>query len=314
MLVMPARREYRLWSTDSRRWNKYLPRADDIVIATYPKSGTTWMQRIVSLLIFQVTEPRPIMEMSAWIDQRFMQPIDDVMARVNAQPHRRFLKAHLPFDGLPYYDEVKYIHVTRDGRDAGMSFHNHQQGFTDDALQRLSQAGLNDEQIARPYPAIVSDPAAFFHRWMTEGSGNGHEEGLPNLSFFEFERSWWEARHRPNVLFVHYNDLKSDLSGEMRRVAEFLDISVEATLLNELVRAAGFEAMSRDGDVLMQRAAATFRDGSRTFFNKGTNGRWKGVVSEDDLALYDAKASSMLPPDCARWLAEGRQGFDPRQS
>lgn len=312
MLIEAARREYRTWSTDSRRWNAYRPRADDIIIGTYPKCGTTWTQRIVSLLIFQTIEAKPIFEISPWIDQRFAQPLDQVIARIEAQTHRRFLKAHLPLDGLPFYDEVKYIHVGRDGRDVCMSFHNHQAGFVEETIGKLSKAGLDDELVARPYPAILADPAQFFHRWISEGSGPGRDDGMPNLSFFQFEQIWWEARLRPNVLFVHYNDLKTDLRGEMERIADFLEISVPPGLLDELIDAAGFEAMRRDGETLLARAAGSWRDGSRTFFNKGTNGRWRGVVSEEDLALYDAKVRSMLSPECAQWIAEGRRGGDLR--
>lgn len=313
MLIEAARREYRTWSADSRRWNAYRPRPDDIIIATYPKCGTTWTQ-IVSLLIFQTIEAKPISEISPWIDQRFAQPLDQVIARIEAQTHRRFLKSHMPLDGLPFYDEVKYIHVGRDGRDACMSFHNHVTGFVEENIEKLSKAGLADELIARPFPPVLEDPAEFFHRWISEGSGPGREDGTPNLSFFQFEQAWWEARLRPNVLFVHYNDLKADLRGEMERIAHFLEIPVAPGLLDELVEAAGFEAMRRDGEALMPGAARSWRDGSRTFFNKGTNGRWRGVFREEDLALYDAKVRSMLSPDCARWIAEGRRGGDPRGS
>src|SRR5688572_12814579 len=106
MLVQPARRVHRTWILDSRRWERYRPRPDDIVIVTYPKCGTTWMQRIVGLLVFQTPEPLPVMQVSPWIDRRFPQPLDAVLAQIGAQHHRRFLKAHLPFDGLPIHDEV----------------------------------------------------------------------------------------------------------------------------------------------------------------------------------------------------------------
>jgi len=64
MPVQPARRDYRTWTIDSRRWEHYRPRFDDIVIATYPKCGTTWMQRIVGLLVFQTSEARPMLQIS----------------------------------------------------------------------------------------------------------------------------------------------------------------------------------------------------------------------------------------------------------
>lgn len=305
MLVRPAARVYRTWIIDSRRWDHYRARPDDIVIATYPKCGTTWMQRIVGLLVFGDPEPRPIMEISPWLDRRFPEPIDAVISRIEAQAHRRFLKAHLPSDGLPLHDDVKYIHVARDGRDACMSFHNHGTGFTAQMLEDLDRHGMDDETIARPYPRVPTDPADQFHNWLTQGVLSGHEDGHPMMSFFHFERSWWDERDRPNVLLVHYNDLKADLSREMRRIAGFLGITVAPDLFARLVAAAGFEAMRRDGAELMGRVATTFQGGADRFFHKGTNQRWLGVFREDDLALYDAKARSMLPSDCREWVQHG---------
>jgi aryl sulfotransferase len=306
MRAQGSLREYRTWSVDSRRWQAFLPRPDDVIIVTYPKCGTTWMQRIVSLLVFQTTEPRPIAEISAWIEQRFMQPIEETIARIEAQPHRRFLKSHLPADGLPLFGNVKYIHVGRDGRDACMSFHNHVAGFVDMALERLSKAGMDDPAVGRPYPPPLADPAEFFHRWLSEGAVAGHEDGLPNLSFFQFEQSWWNVRGQTNTLLVHYNDLKENLRNEMERVADFLGIAVTSSLWDQLVAAASFEAMRRDGDTLLGRSAAMWRNGGRTFFNKGINGRWRETVREADLVLYEAKVAALLSPGCAQWLASGR--------
>lgn len=306
MLVQPAQRDYRTWIIDSRRWQHYRPRATDIVIATYPKCGTTWMQRIVGLLVFQTPEPRLIMEISPWIDRRFPEPIEAPTALIEAQEHRRFLKSHLPFDGLPIHDEVKYIHVARDGRDACISFHNHVLGFTPEMVAGLDRAGLDDDTIRRPYPRFGPDPAEYFRRWLTEGAVPDHQDGSPAMSFFHFEQSWWEERHRSNVLLVHFNDLKADLPGEMRRVAEFLDIAVPPDRWPALVEAAGFEAMRRDGPVLMGNVAAIFQGGSSRFFHRGTNQRWRGVFREEDLDRYEAKVSAKLSPECARWVANGR--------
>ena len=311
MLVRPATRVYRTWVLDSQRWDHYRPRPGDIVIATYPKCGTTWMQRIVDLLVFQTPEPRPVMEISPWVDRRFPEPVEAVMARIEAQDHRRFLKSHLPADGLPIFDEVKYVHVARDGRDACMSYHNHGTGFTPEMLEGLDQAGLKDEAIGRPYPRFPADPAEHFHRWLTVSAVSGDMDGSPLMSFFGFERSWWAERGRPNVLLVHYNDLKTDLAGEMRRVADFLGISVPSDVWPALVDAAGFAAMRRDGDVLMGTVASIFQGGAARFFHRGTSARWRGIFREEDLALYEAKMGAEFPPDCARWVAGGRAGIRP---
>lgn len=307
MPVRSAQQVYRTWIIDSRRWDRYRPRADDIVIATYPKCGTTWTQRIVGLMVFQSAEPRPIWHISPWIDRRFPEPLEAVLERLEAQAHRRFLKTHLPLDGLPFSDAVRYIHVARDGRDACMSFHNHSLSLAPAMLEALDRTGLEDAAVARAYPRAPADPAQFFHRWITQGAVPGHEDGSPSMSYFHFERTWWEARRRPNVLLVHYDDLKADLAGEMGRIAEFLSIPVAPDLWPELVSAAGFEAMRRDGDALMAAGRGIFQDGSRSFFFKGSNGRWRGVVAAEDLSRYDAKVEAMLPASCAAWLAGGRR-------
>ena len=39
---------------------------------------------------------------------------------------------------------------------------------------------------------------------------------------------------------------------------------------------------------------------------QGTNGRWQGVLSESQLALYDATVNEKLSADCAAWLEHGK--------
>jgi aryl sulfotransferase len=112
------------------------------------------------------------------------------------------------------------------------------------------------------------------------------------------------------VLLVHYHDLKADLSGEMRRVADFLEIAIAPGIWPGLVEAAGFEAMRRDGAALMGSLAAVFQEGSRRFFHKGMNERWQGIFREEDLLLYEAKAAASLSPACKAWVANGWRRVD----
>src|SRR3954462_12883659 len=102
-------RAYRTPIMDRTHWDDFEVRGDDIVIATYPKCGTTWTQRIVDLLVFQDPAPRALMQTSVWLDARIFAPLEDDVATLEAQSHRRFIKSHLPFDALPIYDSVKYI-------------------------------------------------------------------------------------------------------------------------------------------------------------------------------------------------------------
>lgn len=118
--------------------------------------------------------------------------------------------------------------------------------------------------------------------------------------------TYWEARDEPNVLLVHYNDLKKDLEGEMRRIADFLDIEVDEDLWPKLVEAAKFEAMKANVETLMPEAAVTRKGGGNSFLHKGTNGRWRGIVDQEDLDLYDAKVKEEVSPELAQWNEFGR--------
>ena len=314
MLIRPAAREYRTWTLDSRRWDAYAPRAGDIVIATSPKCGTTWTQQIVASLIFQDAQARPLSTVSPWIEARFRGTAADVHARLEAQTHRRFLKTHLPLDGLPLHDEVRYIHVARDGRDALMSMHNHFTGFSNAQLETFDRFGLEDPLIGEPYPRIPASPAEFFRLWISTPAVPGHTEGMPGPSFFDLEVGYWAERHRPNFLLVHYNDLKANLDGEMRRIASFLEIAVDESVWPSLVAAATFEAMRAAGGELMPQTTTMFVEGPKRFFHKGVGGRWREVLTEDDLALYNAKVQAKVTPGLAAWLEGGRQYTgDPRE-
>ena len=308
-LVRPALLEVRTRVFDSARWAGYQPRADDIFIATYSKCGTTWMQHIVSMLVFASTEARPLWDVSPWPDARFGPPIDKLMASMEAQTHRRFLKSHLPLSALPLYEDVKYLHVARDGRDACMSLHNHARSFTPAGLAMLDSISQNDPKFGDAYPRAADEAGAFFHDWITDDGSDGD----PAASFFGLENSYWAERRRANVMLVHYNDLKADRDGEMRRIASFLDIEIPDAIWPRLVEAASFESMKRDGDALMPLATLMWEGGSGRFLNKGTNGRWHDVVAKEDLALYDARVRSAFSPSLAQWIEQGRiVAGDPR--
>ncbi len=97
------------------------------------------------------------MTLSPWIDARFP-PIEAVVARIEAQSHRRFLKTHLPLDALPWHNENKYIYVGRDGRDVMMSWFNHWRSFTDEGIALLNSGDL----VGDPIPKCPDDVHEYF--------------------------------------------------------------------------------------------------------------------------------------------------------
>lgn len=309
-LIRPATRHVRSRFRDSTAWDDFPIRTDDILIATYAKCGTTWMQRIVGMLVFGSADPFPVHDSSPWPDFRILPP-GTALARAQAQSHRRFLKSHLPFDALPFYEGVKYIHVARDGRDAAMSFFNHKAHYTPEILARMLEVARSDPKFCdEDFDYSPQDPVAHFAEWV---DGPQDDLGDPGGSYFVMENSFWAARHEPNVLLVHYNDLKADRAGEMRRVAAFLDIEVAESDFAEMVEAAGFTAMKAASKDLLPSAQGIWKGGAGTFVNKGTNGRWKDVCDPIDLERYNARVEREFSPSLAAWCEHGRlKAGDPR--
>jgi aryl sulfotransferase len=309
-LIRPATRHVRSRLRDSAAWDDFPMRRDDILIATYAKCGTTWMQRIVGMLVFGSAKPFPVQESSPWPDFRIAPP-GAALASAQAQSHRRFLKSHLPFDALPFYEGVKYIHVARDGRDAAMSYFNHKTNYTPEIVTRMREVAQSDPKFRdEEFDYSPQDPVAHFSSWV---EGPEDEMGDPGASYFVMEKSFWAARHEPNVLLVHYNDLKADRAGEMRRIAAFLDIEVAEADFAAMVEAAGFTAMKAASAELLPSAGGVWKGGAGTFVNKGTNGRWKEVFDPLDLARYDAKVECEFSPSLAAWCEHGRLiAGDPR--
>ena len=298
--------------SDSRRWNRFEPRDGDIVIGTFAKCGTTWTQRIVDMLVFQSPDVRAFGDISPWLDSTIFNSVEDDLATLKAQTHRRYIKSHLPFDALPVWDTVKYIHVGRDGRDARLSWQNHQQGFTPQigariAAQAMALAAQRGEAPTGPPPRAPEDPREFLIQWFEQLEAALDAPEAADAPFFDFETTYWRERHRPNLLLVHYNDLKEDLAGEMRRISDFLGIATPDDLMPSLVEAARFESMKKNGDALFPRLKEAFDRGADRFINKGRSGRWREYLNAADIARYEAIERRATTPGLAHWLEAGRR-------
>ena len=149
----------------------------------------------------------------------------------------------------------------------------------------------------KPPPASVRD---YFLTWLDDN-------GYPLWPFWEHIRRWWDIRHLPNLLIVHYADLKADLPGEMRRIAAFLDIEIDERVWPTMLRCCSFEHMKRNGSSIMPIVEKFLHKGAETFINKGTNGRWRDVLTAQDIRRYEQEARTQLGEACAAWLAEGTE-------
>ena len=288
-------RELRSHHFDSTIWNDFQFRGDDVIIATYAKSGTTWMQQIVAQMLFNGDPDLAVAEMSPWLDLR-VPPKEVKLPMVEAQTYRRIIKTHLPLDALVYSPKAKYIYIGRDGRDVLWSMYNHHVN-----ANHAWYEALNDTP-GRVGPPIEPPPADIRQYWRDWMDRDGH----PFWPFWENLRTWWQIRTLPNILFVHFNGLKRDMPGEMRRIARFLDIPIDESQWATILEYCSFDWMKKNATKSVPLGGAFWDGGAEVFIHKGVNGRWLDTLTADESAEYEKRVVRELGPECARWLASGQ--------
>jgi aryl sulfotransferase len=299
---------YRSIVADSERFEGFEFRDGDIIISTPPKCGTTWTQTICALLIFQSTEfPRHLDLISPWLEQT-LRVRDEVVADLDAQTHRRFIKSHTPLDGLPYDERVTYICVGRDPRDVAMSWDNHMGNLDLQAFLSLREKAVGLEDLMELMPqgpqAPLETESDRFWQWVDDPTpvtltASGLAATLNHLS------SFFKERTSPNVVMLHYGDLKADLAGQMRALAARLNIDVDESRWDEFVHAATFEQMKRRAVEVGPNATEPIWLDTERFFHRGTNGQWRDVLDADGLRRYRERVEALADADLSSWAHQG---------
>lgn len=280
-----AARLYRDKITNAARWQSFVPRVGDIVVSTPPKSGTTWVQAMLALLIsgdvsvdVQPTFTAPWIDMDA-------RPVDEVMARLAAQTGRRQVKSHTPFDGLPVWDDLRYIAVYRHPIDVHFSFRRHAANMA----------------MEKPVIRFVDDPVQSFHQFVDEDWFDGGSLEMVVGHYL----SALEINGSENVLMLHYAEMCRDPAGAMARIAAHVGIAHPPERMADLVQAASFENMKANAGRFAPGAGTGFWHSDARFFDTASSNKWEGVLSERDLAMYRARIAGMLTPAQTSWLERG---------
>jgi hypothetical protein len=193
-------------------------RDGDIVVSVPPKSGTTWTMNIVHQLrsggdpdFSDIYREVPWLELVPQPDSS----LDSLVAAFDDMPRdrRRAFKSHAAPPTLPYQrpgagPDVRYVVVARNPDEAVASFRPfiaaHSDAWFD--LWHVPKDGL-----------VGPDFETFF-------AGIGANAIVPMI--FGFMAAWWPLRHEPNVMLIHYADLKLEPEASVHRIADFLGFEV----------------------------------------------------------------------------------------
>ncbi|GHI97892.1 MULTISPECIES: sulfotransferase domain-containing protein [Streptomyces] len=295
-----APRRYKSPQQDSARWDDFPLREGDIVVSSPAKAGTTWVQMICALLVFQTPElPKPLSALSPWLDQLFT-PQDQMYAQLAEQEHRRVIKTHVPLDGLPLDPRVSYLVVNRHPLDRALSMYHQVANVRAEWLR-----AFNSDQDSEKYSGRARE---YLLNWCRAGESDGWEQDVAAAELHH-PLDAWNRRDEPNVRLLHYEDLCADLEGQMAALAEWLGITVDPAVWPELVRAATFDEMkgraehlAPDKEILADPAE---------FFRSGRSGGARGVLTDADLDAYHERVGALAPKPFLDWLHGGAAGARP---
>jgi hypothetical protein len=285
---------YRTFVYDNSRWDGFEFREGDIVISTPPKAGTTWTQRICAALVFGTAElEQPLSRLSPWLDML-----------------TRFIKTHTPLDGLPWDERVTYICVGRDPRDIACSWDNHTDNLDVERFLKVREQATGSNAdiqgiVDNGMPEKPPTPQERFWMWADDATPvNETPTSLANV--FNHLATFWKERSRPNVVLLHYDDMKRDLDGQMRMLARRLAITIPEERWPELVEAATFERMKKDADKTAPNTSEAIWQSNENFFHRGTSGQWREFLAGDDRERYATRVREIADAELAHWAHHER--------
>jgi estrone sulfotransferase len=240
-----------------RAGHGYVPRREDVFVVTQMKCGTTWMQHVVYQVLLRgrgtlAEEGKAMYAVSPWLEGTKSVPIAEAPLIGSERPSR-IIKTHFPADLCPLGDDAKYVYVVRHPVSCFAS--------CADFLGANLGAFAPDLEAVRDW--YCSDEAMWWGSWPR------HVEG------------WWKlSRSRDNVLFVRFEDMKADLAGVTRRVADFLGMRpLSEGEIAAVVEKCGFEYMrAHDESFEMQPPHVLAIDAE--LLVKGTADRYRDVPTE----------------------------------
>ncbi|XP_075453790.1 amine sulfotransferase-like [Ascaphus truei] len=236
-------------------------RESDVFLVTYPKSGTIWMQQIMSLIFNEGhrngTESIENNARVPWLEIKY--PTMDY----NSRPSPRLFTSHLPYFLMPNdlgNKKGKIIYVTRNPKDAMVSYYHFYK-----LMVKASQTENMDD---------------FMENYLSGRVFSG--------SWFDHVTSWYTNREDFNILFMTYEEMIKDLRSSVLKVCRFVGKELDEQALATVMEKATFKNMKHDpvanytfipDDVLNKKKG--------DFLRKGTIGDWKNILTVAQSERFD---------------------------
>uniref|UniRef100_UPI003AAFCD4D cytosolic sulfotransferase 3-like isoform X2 n=1 Tax=Centroberyx gerrardi TaxID=166262 RepID=UPI003AAFCD4D len=241
-------------------------RPDDILIASYPKAGNTWVSHMLDLLYFGQTSPErqtsiplhenvPMLEASIapssstdWIDQLTISP--------------RIIKTHLPVQLLPksfWEQNCKIVYVARNAKDNVVSYFH-----------------FGHMSMLQPEPG---DWSSFLQRFM--------EGKMVFGPWYDHVTGWWEKKQtHSKIHYMFYEDLTEDTGREIDRLCSFLGLSPSAEEKETVIRGVQFDNMKKN-KMTNYSTVPTMDLKVSPFMRKGKVGDWKNHFTVAQSEQFD---------------------------
>ncbi|XP_048881087.1 amine sulfotransferase-like [Brienomyrus brachyistius] len=224
-------------------------RDSDVFLLTYPKSGTTWLKQILTMIEAKgditATSNQMVLETIPWIEVLH----DKEKFTTAASP--RIRSSHLPYKLLPRdltKKRGKVIYVARNPKDVLVSYFH----FHNCAVMLETPKDFND----------------FFEKFM--------QGKVFASNWFEHIKSWYLHRHEMDHLYVTYEEMIQDLRAVVERICCFLGKDLSSSEMDNVVMHSTFENMSNNSSVNYKRLPETLLNHQKgAFMRKGTVGNWK---------------------------------------
>ncbi|XP_072747004.1 sulfotransferase 1B1-like [Anoplolepis gracilipes] len=242
-------------------------RPDDTWIISYPRSGTTLTQELTWLvandLNFDEARQRTLIERFPYLDLGLILE-DDVLANdtpeeqkiskysiefVQNQPSPRFIKSHFPLDLLPTVvnNDCKIIYVARNVKSVAVSWYYFQKDLKlyEGTFEQMCDDFMNDHLMWTPY--------------------------------WEHVKTAWAIRHKPNVLFLFYEDLRKNLVENIKKIATFFGKTYNEVQIVKLAEHLNIENFRKNP--MVNRHMPTQRGNPKVFIRQGKTDGWKELFT-----------------------------------